>query len=83
MVVAPTGAYRPNVIASFDAANADAFKLHLPGNGRAKLLDHYLVSPAYSVSCDYLVTYCDHIFDSSVRVGAGGFVHGDKLPDFL
>jgi hypothetical protein len=83
MAVAPTGAYRTNVIASFDAADAHAFKLHLPASGRAKLLDHSLVSPAYSVSCDYLVTFGDHIFDSSVQVGAGGFVHGDKLPDFL
>jgi hypothetical protein len=53
-------------LASFDTVDGDALEFHLSASGRAKLLCLSLVSTAYGVATDRLVTLGYHIFDTDV-----------------
>src|SRR3712207_4712033 len=62
-------------LVSFDAVDGDASYLYLPASRRTKLLYLSLVSTAYGVARDDLVTFGYDVLNDCAQVGEGGFVH--------
>jgi hypothetical protein len=72
-----------NYLAILKAVDGDAFELHLPLSGRAKVLGLSSVSAAYGVAAYCLVILGYHIFNGDVDVGEGRKERGDKSPGLL
>jgi hypothetical protein len=58
-------------LAFLEAVDGDAFELHLLASGRAKLLYLSLVSSAYGVMGDDLISLGYHIIDGDADVREG------------